>query len=43
MALSIAALAAKGETQLDDAESVAVSFPEFFGILQSVTGEVISA
>ena len=36
MAFSIAGLIAAGETEIDDAACVAVSFPEFFSLLQSV-------
>jgi 3-phosphoshikimate 1-carboxyvinyltransferase len=36
MAFSIAALIAKGETEIAGAECVAISFPEFFGLLQSL-------
>jgi 3-phosphoshikimate 1-carboxyvinyltransferase len=36
MAFAIAALFAKGETEITGAESVAVSFPEFFETLESV-------
>jgi 3-phosphoshikimate 1-carboxyvinyltransferase len=38
MAFAVAALAAEGETEIAGAEScVAVSFPEFFALLESVT------
>ncbi|HEV2836267.1 MAG TPA: 3-phosphoshikimate 1-carboxyvinyltransferase [Pyrinomonadaceae bacterium] len=37
MAFSIAALLADGETQIRGSESAAVSFPEFFELLHSVT------
>ncbi|HKU73884.1 MAG TPA: 3-phosphoshikimate 1-carboxyvinyltransferase [Pyrinomonadaceae bacterium] len=37
MAFSIAALLAKGETEISGAECVAISFPEFFPLLESVT------
>jgi 3-phosphoshikimate 1-carboxyvinyltransferase len=37
MACAVAALIAEGESELVGAESVAVSFPEFFGMLESVT------
>lgn len=37
MAFSVAALIAEGETEIDGAECVAVSFPEFFTLLESVT------
>jgi 3-phosphoshikimate 1-carboxyvinyltransferase len=36
MAFSIAALIADGETEIDGSECVAISFPEFFELLQSV-------
>lgn len=36
MAFSIAALLAKGETEISGAECVAISFPEFFPLLESV-------
>jgi len=36
MAFSLAALIAQGETEIKDAECVAVSFPEFFELLDSV-------
>ncbi|MFA4858913.1 MAG: 3-phosphoshikimate 1-carboxyvinyltransferase, partial [Candidatus Margulisiibacteriota bacterium] len=36
MALSIAALCAEGETQIDDVECVETSFPGFFEVLKSV-------
>jgi len=36
MALSILAIDAEGETEIKDAESVNISFPEFFGILKSL-------
>ena len=38
MAFAIAALIAEGETEIKDADCVAVSFPEFFDLLDSVTG-----
>lgn len=37
MACAVAALIAEGESELVGAESVAVSFPEFFQLLESVT------
>jgi 3-phosphoshikimate 1-carboxyvinyltransferase len=37
MACAVAALIAEGESELSGAESVAVSFPEFFRVLESVT------
>jgi 3-phosphoshikimate 1-carboxyvinyltransferase len=36
MAFAVAALVAEGETEITDAECVAVSFPEFFELLDSV-------
>ena len=36
MALAVAGLLAEGETEIVDAECVAVSFPEFFELLESV-------
>lgn len=36
MAFSVAGLIAQGETEIKDAECVAVSFPEFFELLESV-------
>jgi 3-phosphoshikimate 1-carboxyvinyltransferase len=36
MAFSVAAMVAEGETEITGAESVAVSFPEFFTLLESV-------
>lgn len=36
MAFSIAALIAKGETEIEGSECVAISFPEFFPLLQSL-------
>ena len=36
MAFSIAALIAKGETEIAGAECVAISFPEFFSLLESL-------
>ena len=36
MAFSIAALIADGESEIDGSECVAISFPEFFGLLESV-------
>ena len=37
MAFSVAALLAKGESEISGAECVAISFPEFFPLLESVT------
>ena len=36
MAFSIAALIADGETEIDGSECVGISFPEFFGLLESL-------
>lgn len=36
MAFAVAALLAKGETEISGAECVAISFPEFFSLLESV-------
>jgi 3-phosphoshikimate 1-carboxyvinyltransferase len=36
MAFAVAALIAGGETEISGAECVAISFPEFFDLLQSV-------
>lgn len=36
MAFSVAALVADGETEIDGADCVAISFPEFFQLLESV-------
>ncbi|HSL54752.1 MAG TPA: hypothetical protein VK868_10180, partial [Pyrinomonadaceae bacterium] len=36
MAFSVAALIAEGETEIADAECVAISFPEFFTLLESL-------
>ena len=36
MAFTVAALIAEGETQIDGSECVAISFPEFFALLESV-------
>jgi 5-enolpyruvylshikimate-3-phosphate synthase len=33
MALAVAALAAEGETEIEDASCAAVSFPEFYDLL----------
>jgi 3-phosphoshikimate 1-carboxyvinyltransferase len=38
MALSVAALAATGPTQLEGADCVAVSFPRFYAVLGEATG-----
>ena len=37
MAFSVAALIAEGETQIRGAECVGISFPEFYGLLESVS------
>jgi len=37
MAFAVAALAAEGDTEIEDADCVAVSFPEFFPLLESLT------
>jgi 3-phosphoshikimate 1-carboxyvinyltransferase len=37
MAFTVAALLAEGETEIEDADCVAVSFPEFFELLESVS------
>ena len=36
MAFTVAGLLAEGETEIKDAECVAISFPEFFDLLESV-------
>ena len=36
MAFSIAALRAEGETEIRGAEAAAISFPEFFNLLEQV-------
>jgi 3-phosphoshikimate 1-carboxyvinyltransferase len=36
MAFSVAALLADGETEITGAECVAISFPEFFPLLESI-------
>jgi 3-phosphoshikimate 1-carboxyvinyltransferase len=36
MAFTVAGLLAEGETEIEDADCVAVSFPEFFELLGSV-------
>ena len=38
MALAVAALAGRGATEIEDVECVAVSFPEFWGVLARGTG-----
>jgi 3-phosphoshikimate 1-carboxyvinyltransferase len=42
MALAVAGLAAEGETRVDTAESVSVTFPGFPGLLDSVGGAIKS-
>jgi 3-phosphoshikimate 1-carboxyvinyltransferase len=42
MALAVAALGAKGETVLRDADCVGVSFPEFFATLERLRGAQVS-
>jgi 3-phosphoshikimate 1-carboxyvinyltransferase len=37
MAFAIAALAADGESSMENAESASVSFPEFYGVLDEIT------
>jgi 3-phosphoshikimate 1-carboxyvinyltransferase len=37
MAFSVAALVAEGDCEIEDAECVSVSFPEFYTLLKSVT------
>lgn len=37
MAMAIAALAARGPSEIDDTDCVSKSFPEFFGVLQRLT------
>ena len=36
MAFAIAALLAEGESEIDETDCVAVSFPEFFKILEEI-------
>jgi 3-phosphoshikimate 1-carboxyvinyltransferase len=36
MAFTVAGLLAEGETEISDSDCVAVSFPEFFELLESV-------
>jgi 3-phosphoshikimate 1-carboxyvinyltransferase len=36
MAFSVAALIARGETQIKNPECVGISFPEFFGLLDTL-------
>jgi len=40
MALSVAALAARGETTIDTAESVAVTFPAFRELMLSLGADI---
>ncbi|HZH35597.1 MAG TPA: 3-phosphoshikimate 1-carboxyvinyltransferase, partial [Pyrinomonadaceae bacterium] len=37
MAFAVAGLLAEGETEIENADSVAVSFPDFFDLLESIT------
>jgi 3-phosphoshikimate 1-carboxyvinyltransferase len=37
MAFAVAALAAEGDTEIEGADCVSVSFPEFFPLLESLT------
>jgi 3-phosphoshikimate 1-carboxyvinyltransferase len=41
MALSVAAMAAEGETTIRDAECVGVSFPEFFATVEKLRGAAV--
>jgi 3-phosphoshikimate 1-carboxyvinyltransferase len=41
MALSVAALAARGETTIRDADCVGVSFPTFFATLEKLRGAAV--
>jgi 5-enolpyruvylshikimate-3-phosphate synthase len=43
MALTVAATAAKATSEIDGAESAAVSFPGFFGMLRSLGADVEKA
>jgi 3-phosphoshikimate 1-carboxyvinyltransferase len=36
MSFAVAGLLAAGETEIENAEAVAVSFPDFFDLLESV-------
>ena len=38
MSLSVAALVAEGATEIEGSECVAVSFPEFYALLEQATG-----
>lgn len=40
MALSVAGLAADGETRIDTAESVSVTFPNFFNLMKSINADI---
>jgi 3-phosphoshikimate 1-carboxyvinyltransferase len=40
MAFAVAALVAEGDSEIETADCVAVSFPEFFGLLSSVTESI---
>ncbi len=42
MALSVAALGAKGETVIRDSDCVGVSFPEFFATMERLRGAQVS-
>lgn len=39
MAMAVAALAAEGETRIDDFEAVAVSWPQFLNAFKQLAGE----
>ena len=41
MALAVAATAAEGETAIDGAEAVDVTFPEFFGLMESLGARIV--
>ena len=41
MAMSVAGLAAEGETVIDTAECSAVSFPNFFEVMTSIGADII--
>ena len=43
MAFAVAALVAEGDSEIETADCVAVSFPEFFGLLSSVTESISAA
>jgi 3-phosphoshikimate 1-carboxyvinyltransferase len=40
MALSVAGLMAEGQTEIDTAESAAVTFPEFFNLMKSIKADI---